>query len=324
MADLWHPIGGICISDLGDKRYLFQFFNEIDVQRVISGTPWFFNGHLLILQRIQQGEVPSMLVLNHTEFWIQVHEIPVGMMAESMGQKFGDFLGKFLEYDASSLALGRSSYMRIRVHLDVTAPLKRKKKIQMGDNSTAYVYFKYEKLSLFCFICGKLGHGESFCPLRLKIEPSKISDGWDLALHAVARRRNTMVSRWLREADGSQSCKVNMKSGNQSNSSNWENNFRRKLGSDFGNQMMNPNLILVGTNQQNLVNRNINDRNLGKSGMYGGGLASGPMDIVLGEENTPLESVEGKKRQRIVMGHLDTVGINAEGGSHDLTASSGD
>lgn len=23
MADIWHPIGGICITDLGEKRYLF-------------------------------------------------------------------------------------------------------------------------------------------------------------------------------------------------------------------------------------------------------------------------------------------------------------
>ncbi|MBA0556852.1 hypothetical protein Golob_026922, partial [Gossypium lobatum] len=35
MADLWHSIGGICITELGEKRYLFQFFNEIDFVRVI-------------------------------------------------------------------------------------------------------------------------------------------------------------------------------------------------------------------------------------------------------------------------------------------------
>lgn len=46
--DLWHSIGGICISGLGDKRYLFQFFHEVDIKRAISGTPWFFNNHLLI------------------------------------------------------------------------------------------------------------------------------------------------------------------------------------------------------------------------------------------------------------------------------------
>ncbi|KAA3467450.1 5'-nucleotidase surE [Gossypium australe] len=58
MADLWHPIGGICITDLGDKRYLFQFFHEVDIQRVIGGAPWFFNNHLLILQ-LKSGNNPG-------------------------------------------------------------------------------------------------------------------------------------------------------------------------------------------------------------------------------------------------------------------------
>lgn len=72
MVNLWHPIGGICITNLGDKRYLFQFFHEVDLQRVCSGTPWFFNNHLLILQPVLQGENPSSILLNFTEFWVQV------------------------------------------------------------------------------------------------------------------------------------------------------------------------------------------------------------------------------------------------------------
>ncbi|MBA0753053.1 hypothetical protein Gogos_021653 [Gossypium gossypioides] len=66
-----------------------------------------------------------------------------------------------------------------------------------------YARFRYEKLSLFCFIYGKLGHGESYCPVRLTIEPTKIVFGWDLSLRAVVRRRNMKVSRWLRAIDGS-------------------------------------------------------------------------------------------------------------------------
>ncbi|KAH1114870.1 hypothetical protein J1N35_008248 [Gossypium stocksii] len=49
MANLWHPLGGIQISDLGEKRYLFRFFHKVDVEHVMSGTPWTFNNHLLVL-----------------------------------------------------------------------------------------------------------------------------------------------------------------------------------------------------------------------------------------------------------------------------------
>lgn len=67
LADLWHPLGGIYISELGGGRYLFQFFHEVDVNRVIIGTPWFFNNHLLILHKIMPGENPLSILLNFSE-----------------------------------------------------------------------------------------------------------------------------------------------------------------------------------------------------------------------------------------------------------------
>ncbi|KAK5772395.1 hypothetical protein PVK06_048683 [Gossypium arboreum] len=171
---------------------------------------------------------------------------------------------------------------------------------------TVYARFKYEKLSLFCFICGKLGHGESYCPFRLKIEPLKIVFGWDLSLRAVLRLRNTVVSRWLREADGSQCSDRNM-----------EKNTGRNLGGDFRNQVSNPNLISLGSNQQYPTNGQSNCRNWSKGDSNIAELEHGPMDLVLEEENNLIAALEGKKRQRTVEGGNDI------GGPFELTASSG-
>ncbi|KAG8476024.1 hypothetical protein CXB51_032867 [Gossypium anomalum] len=102
----------------------------VDVQRVLSGSPWFLNNHLLILQTIQKGENPSNIVLNFANFW-------------------------FLEYDTSILTMGLKKFIRICVRLDISSSLKRKKKIQIGKKITVYPRFQYEKLSLFCFIYGK-------------------------------------------------------------------------------------------------------------------------------------------------------------------------
>ncbi|MBA0555813.1 hypothetical protein Golob_025968, partial [Gossypium lobatum] len=61
MANLWHPLVGIQISDLREKRYLFRFFYEVDVERVHNFPPVYFSDYV--------------------------------------AQQLGDFMGKFLEHD---------------------------------------------------------------------------------------------------------------------------------------------------------------------------------------------------------------------------------
>lgn len=295
MADLWHPIGGICITEIGEKRYLFQFFHEVDIVRVVVGIPWFFNNHLIILQRVPIGVNPVVMELNHTEFWLQVHDLPPGLMSVSMAKQFGDFCGKFLEYDTSIPTLGIQNYLRIRVCLNVAAPLKRKKKVLIGKSMVVYARFKYEKLSLFCFICGKLGHGESYCPLRLSIDPSKIVFGWDLSIRAVARNRSRVASRWLRAADGS-----------PSNDENWAGFTQGNLGS--------------------VHSRGVDNLNKGSDGCIDAvnsvEVACGPMELVSMEENVSIMLTDGKKRQRTVENSCVLVDANVGAGSMDVSASS--
>ncbi|MBA0579182.1 hypothetical protein Gorai_021445, partial [Gossypium raimondii] len=71
LAYLWHPLGGVVILDLGDKRYLFRFFYEVDIKRVLDGMPWSFNRHLLVFHQLIKGGDPKQIPLNHTYFWIQ-------------------------------------------------------------------------------------------------------------------------------------------------------------------------------------------------------------------------------------------------------------
>ncbi|KAG8472752.1 hypothetical protein CXB51_034679 [Gossypium anomalum] len=47
MANLWHLVRGVQISDLGDKQFRFKFFHKMDLDRVLNGLPWTFNNHLL-------------------------------------------------------------------------------------------------------------------------------------------------------------------------------------------------------------------------------------------------------------------------------------
>ncbi|MBA0783320.1 hypothetical protein Gotri_001050 [Gossypium trilobum] len=324
MVDLWHPIRGICITEVGEKRYLFQFFNEIDFDRVKAGTLWFFNNHLLILQTISEGVNPTVVELKFTEFWIQVHDLPPESMNESMAKQFGNFCGKFLEYDTSIPTLGTQTFLRTRVCLDVNAPLKRKKKVLFGKSLVVYARFKYEKLSLFCFICGRLGHGESFCPLRLQIEPSKIIFGWDLSLRAVTRRRNITESKLLRTDNWTMY--VLDKTGNSNPNSLLTEEKRSMWISKgaTGNQNINPNFIQLGTENYDGSSRDRSGYDGGDVRIRADGAVYGSLELVSNEEDDPIALLEGKKRQR--MGESSRMPLETIGGSGfmDVSASSGD
>ncbi|MBA0813585.1 hypothetical protein Gohar_027419 [Gossypium harknessii] len=61
LANLWHPLAGIQILDLGEERFLFRFSHRLDFERVIKGAPWMFNKHLLVVHRLVENEDPMQI-----------------------------------------------------------------------------------------------------------------------------------------------------------------------------------------------------------------------------------------------------------------------
>ncbi|KAH1074290.1 hypothetical protein J1N35_026618 [Gossypium stocksii] len=236
-----------------------------------------------------------------------------------MAKQFGAFIGQFIEYDQGSPMMGLRNFIRVRVRLDVTLPLKRKKKIRIGTASTLYARFQYEKLGLFCFICRKLGHGESFCPLRLRLDSTKIIFGWDISLRVVVRRRNTVSSRWLRAADGSNCISTDLERNNLHSDLSKEKVNRRNSRSELGLGDLNAKSTFVEPSQQTSVKRRDNWHNLGTDVMVRNIENTGPINLMLYEENSPLVISEGKKRQRVVEEYFDKLKNNSAGGSIIVT-----
>ncbi|GAU17074.1 hypothetical protein TSUD_105730 [Trifolium subterraneum] len=200
MAEFWHPICGVAVKQAGTNLSVFIFFHPRDLERVLKKGPWSFDGHTLILGLLQQGQTPTSVALNHVPFWVQIHDVPVGGMTTTAGKQSGNFIGEFMEYDEKNNSNFLSTFMRIRVLVDIRKPLKRFKKIKTKVGSHE-VKLKYERLGSICYYCGILGHNEDSCKSLFE---SPNDDGvrmWNADLLVTVNKNHISgsSSRWLRE-----------------------------------------------------------------------------------------------------------------------------
>ena len=91
--------------------------------------------------------------------------------------------------------------MRIRVMVAVQKPLKRSKRIKKQGGEAKTVTFKYERLEIFSYLCGKMGHAENACELRFTMGVDDGVRGWGPELRVENRRAGGGGgrSKWLRD-----------------------------------------------------------------------------------------------------------------------------
>lgn len=96
---------------------------------------------------------------------VQVHNLPLGFISEKYANDFGEHVGEYLESDPKNYSKTWGEYMKIRVRLDVSKPLKKKLEVKRPKCDWEKVEFKYESLITFCYFCGIFSHTDKFCLL---------------------------------------------------------------------------------------------------------------------------------------------------------------
>ncbi|KAJ8747858.1 hypothetical protein K2173_013026 [Erythroxylum novogranatense] len=198
MAALWRPFMGVSIREADGGLYIFQFFHEVDLNRILEMSPVTFNNNLLILARMNGFTHPGDVPLFHFDIWVKVLGLLPGCMTGRAAKKIGNEISHFIATDPNNRTW--SKYMRVRVRLDVRNPLKKEIQLRKKQGEWFRPTLEYEKLPSFCYICGYLDHTERFSRSWL-LTPGEVPQRqFEPELRASGCRNNLSIgARWLRD-----------------------------------------------------------------------------------------------------------------------------
>lgn len=175
----WSEMGEIKISGIGMNTFLFEFQDPKGAERVLTEGPWSVDGHCLTLVKWSLDSRLEDVDLSSVIFWVQIHGLCRDQMIQANAVKLGEKIGRVVKVDDSFG--GKRCFMRVRVEFKIDNPLVKGAWVQNVSGKKYWVEFKYERLSAFCFNCGRLDHTLKTCKRERCVSKG---DGYGTGLRA--------------------------------------------------------------------------------------------------------------------------------------------
>ena len=165
---LWKPAGELKIRDVGRNGLVFEFYDALDLERVLEFEPWSYDKSLVIFQKTESVELAPSLDFSVTSFWVQLHNVPETSLNQEIGEVVGNIIGTTIRVADPEDDGEGCEFHRVRVAMNITKPLPRCCKLRSEGKHIGWALLKFERLPNFCYWCGRVDHVEKDCKIWLK------------------------------------------------------------------------------------------------------------------------------------------------------------
>ncbi|KAE8736154.1 hypothetical protein F3Y22_tig00000132pilonHSYRG00024 [Hibiscus syriacus] len=137
---------------IGYKKVESEAFKTIsDKLAIMKRTPWSFEGMLLAIVHFDPKLSLEEFDFRPLAVWVRIFELPLGFMKIETAEKIGNRIGKIIATDTRPGDGRMGGFLRVRVEIDSSKPLRRCVKMGVFANGDSRkCLLKYERLPSFC------------------------------------------------------------------------------------------------------------------------------------------------------------------------------
>ncbi|KAL4282594.1 hypothetical protein GQ457_16G019050 [Hibiscus cannabinus] len=189
------------ITEINPNFFLIAFASSSHRDNVLKRGPWDFQKQWFALEPADPTRTIHDYAFQYMCIWVRIHNIPLSLMTEAdktthssteaLASTLGACIGKVVMTDTRLEDGNMGEFLRVRVSLDTTKPLRRCVTLSRSNAKAIMCPLQYERVPIFCQGCGLIGHTILQCPTTPQGDDQKLQYGaW---LRAPQPKRPTVA-----------------------------------------------------------------------------------------------------------------------------------
>ncbi|XP_020266255.1 uncharacterized protein LOC109841719 [Asparagus officinalis] len=162
---LWKPKCSLEIYSRENGFFFFKFGCHEELNRVLNGGPWLFDGRLIILKKWSENIGLERELLTSVPVWIRLPSLHLKLWSNNIISRIASLVGNPLYIDKATATGERLAYARCFVEISSRAKLPNSIRMDLGNGEWLETDVEYEWIPPKCNKCQNFGHMEYQCPV---------------------------------------------------------------------------------------------------------------------------------------------------------------